>query len=529
MTLQSNERPSPTGGRGRYTGLLCVCAVLFVAQTGLVPFDIGESRAGSKAGQFFGAPRDAFTLPDIVSNLFLYVPVGVLFHWWFRARTKGGIVAAALALASATLLSAGVEWIQAYSPLRVSSAIDLVCNVTGAGVGVLISQICGLFVPSLLEAFGHEFRRRPRALLLAAYVLGVVGVSALPYSFSFEANLFKKSLKESRWMPFESVRSASAGAAEALRAENHRQYSIQEWQMLSCWPRWGVECLAFAVLAWLAVPLLRDEYGFSGAATAALIVWTCGGLALALGAMHLLLVTRVFDVTDVVFRFAGIASGLFAGLGRRARLDNLSPAAVAREWRKVAAFGCLAVLAYIAYGGVIPLTFDAGEGGVQSSLSSECFLPFFAYFTTRFDVMAADVMEKFVSYALFALFLVAAWPRMQRLSPMPRTFLVAAAGVTVSIPLEAVQMYISVRVASLTDLILAAGGCAFGVLVHQNAADWYSAQTRDGRVDRRARDDSRAGALPLSPSDELVATLIDPHAEAPRELPAIPAPVPKQR
>ena len=123
-----------------YVELLTAAAILFVLQTGLLPFDFLQHPGKGATGKFFGATTTPYTIPDIVSNLMLYVPVGVFLFWsLIRALGRKG-PALLLTIALAAVLSGGIEWMQAYSPTRVSSRIDFVSNVLGACVGVAMAR-----------------------------------------------------------------------------------------------------------------------------------------------------------------------------------------------------------------------------------------------------------------------------------------------------------------------------------------------------------------------------------------------------
>jgi hypothetical protein len=178
---------------------------------------------------------------------------------------------------------------------------------------------------------------------------------------------------------------------------------------------------------------------------------------------------------------------------------------------------------YIVYTGLIPLTFNLGHGGPAASIASESFLPFFAYFVTRFDLMMDDVMEKFVSYALFAALLVTCWARAGRVATSSRVFVVAAVGVAISVVIEIAQMFIPVRVTSLTDPILAAAGCAVGVLGQEYAVSFYRFASTHEMLGPAEAEPRPTMVGDLAPADALIASLAEPRQDAPVE----PSPKPR--
>ncbi|MBU0717700.1 MAG: VanZ family protein [Planctomycetes bacterium] len=500
-----------------YVEILTGLVVLFVLQTGLVPFDFFEQRGQGPLGELFGTATARFNTRDIISNLLLYLPLGVFLHWTLCRRMSGRLVATVLTLLLAAGLSGGVEGLQAYSPSRVSSIIDLASNIIGAAAGTVLSVLMQQLLPRMFTAVLSELHEHPRTTLVKGYVCALLVVSAMPYSFSLDPGLLAKSVKEASWVPFASYANYETLADHALSAGDSWGYSLAKWQAMKHWSRWSLETLAFAVLVWLLYPPLRGYYGLGRVGAVALTLWICGGLAVGISAMQLLVVTRGMDVTDILFRGLGIAMGLGARVlgDRPTRVDHIGASAIYRRYGVQC--GWVATLVYIIYLGVIPLTFSSDSGGLTRAVSSKEFLPFFGYSVTRFDLMIADVLEKFGAYALFAALLTSCWKRAQRLSARARVAGLAAIGVAIAAPLEVVQAFIPVRVTSLDDLILAGCGCAAGVVAQEYAVRFYRlTQSRPGSADK-------SPAYPDVPSpyysstDELLADLIDERPDAPVE------------
>jgi VanZ family protein len=70
---------------------------------------------------------------DTLANVALFFPAGFLYRFWRLAGTGPLFEVIFLAL----LVSAGIEAVQLYEPGRVASALDVVTNVLGAGLGAL--------------------------------------------------------------------------------------------------------------------------------------------------------------------------------------------------------------------------------------------------------------------------------------------------------------------------------------------------------------------------------------------------------
>ncbi len=512
-----------------YVELLLGCAVLFVLQTGLVPFDFFQIRPGAPQQEFFGTATSRYTFPDILSNIFMYMPIGIFLYWsLYRAMRRRGR-AALLTLAASAALSIGIEWLQMYSPSRVSSLIDLFSNILGAGLGILLSSLAQFIVPRLVGAALCEFHERPHVALLKTFCGLLVFAAAVPFSFSFDAGLLKQSVKATTVVPFGNISALEAAADTAHKVGNNHAYALFRWRNLKQWSRWVAEAASFAILVWLMQPVLRGYYRFNRSGTLAMTLWLCGGLAIVLSVIQIPLVTRAADVTDILFRWLGMIVGLVARASYDSPRSIRARGAGTDRWHRVVPVGCALTFGYICYTGVIPLTFAADTGGLTGAIQAQAFLPFFGYFVTRFDLMIDDVMEKFAVYALFAGLLATCWSRLHGKTTFERTATLASIGVVIATVLEVVQAYIPVRITSLTDLILAAAGCTAGTLAQEHAVKFYRfALTRELPLAEPARPVPEL--VPgLTPTDVLIGTLTEPSPNAPTEPTLEPRPKPTEQ
>lgn len=87
---------------------------------------------------FLWAPWPRFNLADVIINVVAYVPLG-LAATWMGGRNSTVARAALRAIIGGALLSLAMEGLQMYLPVRRSSAIDWIANVTGAAIGALLA------------------------------------------------------------------------------------------------------------------------------------------------------------------------------------------------------------------------------------------------------------------------------------------------------------------------------------------------------------------------------------------------------
>jgi len=473
-------------------------------------------------GEFFSVRTDYFSLPDIISNIFLYVPLGLLLYAFFRRGRRPAWIALVGSIICASVLSFAIEWAQVYSPTRVSSLLDLCSNILGASIGAVISLLAGWMLPKLVGAALYEFHARPQVAAIKTYCLLLVVFGVMPFSFSLDVGRMKESYKRANFVPFANATFAEAGYGGGLRSSvptgrTKLAQGFNKWAVMKSWSRWGVELLSFAVLVWLFVPLLRDHYGFDGKALWGLIWWISGLMAIGISGLQFFVVHRGLDTTDVVFRMIGVAVGLLSWslwMKDSGRWDDQRRAHV---WRKLAWGTAAATLMYIIYTGIIPATFDDRADGPAKSMASTNFLPFFAYFMTRVDVMMDDLLEKAATYTILGASLSICWTRAARSVSASNMWPVTIVAVLLSCGIEAIQMFIPVRVTSLTDPIIAGTGCAVGVMIRDRAAVFFTfAQAHDMYGPDRALADAAHLGRAVTP-DDILATLAESHPRAPKE------------
>lgn len=525
----------PTRGPGehpisarRLAGIVCLVVLAFVVQAGLAPLHFSTSSATGDSSAFFAAVWHDLIVPDIVSNVLLYIPVGLGVSWYLICRLRRTDSALWGALAVGTVVSVAIEYVQAYLPGRVSSAIDCSANVIGTALGCALA----LVVPRLVASGAHRLRASRWVVVAKLYALVLVLAATVPFTVTFDATQLFRSARDGYWIPFSSLAgSGSTGPAgssadvfeiaarvgaigsQEPRTPARRAGLIAKWYRYRLCARWLAEFASFAVLAWLVYAALRWDCGFARGAAVGLTVWVCGGLALLLSGLHLLVPTRLFDATDLLFRLMGIMFALGLIAQRKWRADE-RPDTVFDTDSWLVRRAPILVGGFILYLGLIPLSFEWTAERLARSVLSTSFLPLASYNAARFDVMLADLLEKLALWWLWALCLAQGGSRvgtggLSRGMLMP----VAAVSVGLAFVIETFQLFSPVRTASLTDPALAWVGAWVGVASYRQLSLLLDRERSRGVVQPETVKCPRG----LSLSDGLIASLADEHEEAPRE------------
>jgi hypothetical protein len=150
---------------------------------------------------------------------------------------------------------------------------------------------------------------------------------------------------------------------------------------------------------------------------------------------------------------------------------------------------------------------------VIGALASAEMLPLYSYFHARFDVMVQDIAQKVTAYLLFGALLVMSSRRLQARPWTQRTCIVAVLAAALAATLEGGQLFLLIRTTSLTDLLIALLAGGTGAALHEHAVKFYEYARSRAAVTGRAHPTEAE----LSLTDQLIATLTEPHPKAPEE------------
>jgi len=90
--------------------------------------------------------RGKAQLSDIILNILIFIPLGILMHGMLRTRYRLTLKISIMALLAGALFSVSVESLQHFSMTRNSSLIDVATNMTGAAMGIVMDRCYNLFL-----------------------------------------------------------------------------------------------------------------------------------------------------------------------------------------------------------------------------------------------------------------------------------------------------------------------------------------------------------------------------------------------
>jgi glycopeptide antibiotics resistance protein len=448
--LPAGKQPS---FRPSVTVVLLLLFGLFIAYGTLLPFEFGATskQVVYRRHQFFTLSLAEASRTDLIGNVLLFIPWGGLMAVWLAGRRVAPGAALVAAAASGCALSSLVETLQVYSPLRVSSWIDVATNTVGSALGGGLGWwLARVFWPGVEATLNSRAARHPLAVLTAVSALGVLMASLAPFDVSVDVSDLRASVKGARLVPFSTP-------------IDHPSRALEAWG-------WAGEVLVWTMLGGLCA-LSLVEARFAGPQGAAVTVTAAVAMSAFIELLQVTIRSRRPDTTSVVLAGAGAAIG--------ALLVVRNPRKSPRSWVGVALV--LWALAIVLEAWAPPQFSASGH----RDLAWEMFIPFWAYYR-RTDIHAlADVIVQTLRYlplgALLALRFDGnvAWR-------------VAAIGLSIGLGLEVGQFFLENRSPEVTDALSGAVGswlgftlARFGALHMRRRPEACASQANERRVTAR--------------------------------------------
>jgi VanZ family protein len=226
------------------------------------------------------------SIPDVFSNILLFVPFGILCVWLRMAKASRERAFQQILLAAiyGLLFALAIESGQTLSPWRNPSLLDALCNGTGALIGAIFGRVLfRAFERSVERGFFHVLSRQPSLLVLGYLLLGVLMDSFYPFAVTLDISAVWQNVKQSQFIPF--------------HGGLHRYW-------LDLFLEKGV---VFAIIGYLVSINIRYRRGGIGAPLTWLL---CGALAWSIEAGKLFFGGRAFYSENAIISCCGALAGI---------------------------------------------------------------------------------------------------------------------------------------------------------------------------------------------------------------------------
>ncbi|MBA4141481.1 MAG: VanZ family protein [Nitrosospira sp.] len=363
---------------------------------------------------------------DLVANLLLYIPFGLLVCGWLVGESRRLLVVVTgmlLSLVLATGVALAVEFTQQFFAPRTVSLNDLFAELVGSALGILLWPLIGARLMHLAQTISHGGAQARHAVLIA-YALAYAVLSIFPYDFLMSYDEWKAKLG-----------SANVGWLFVPQCGGN------------CILRLIPEALLVAPLAMLVSGPMRRHVPLFGAAVAGAM------LGVMIEGLQLTLASGISQGASVVSRAAGMMLG--------AGLIQLAPSINWRSLRQHAR-PALALGAFPYLGAVIWLNgwfsgrwLGTTEGWTR--LENVNFLPFYYhYFSTETVALISLLSQAILYLPIGAGLWIWGWAGLSGKPKANYWWPAVAAGVLASV-IEAGKLFVAGKHPDPTNILIAAG------------------------------------------------------------------------
>jgi len=269
------------------SGLWAFILLAGVLYGSLIPFDIDLSRFNSANGYgVFALTWRSTTLEDVVTNVLIYMPIGVALILR-QPQNRRRLTAVAAATVVGTLVSMLAETLQTGIAIRVASLTDVLLNSFGTAIGAGMGLIIGRWGRTSLGLVQSHLRNRPLSTLG-----GVLAISLFAYHLA----------------PFDFVTDS---------ASLHRSFARADWSFASASSLGAVAQVAAAVWFFVLGYFLafgKRETGHRAIEAAVLAVRDGVIVVGTIELMQLFTSSHVFEALDIVLRSVAVVGGGVAAI-----------------------------------------------------------------------------------------------------------------------------------------------------------------------------------------------------------------------
>ncbi len=440
-----------------------------------MPFDFSRTAPSpSDSVYFLGLPVIDTHLPDVLSNIALYILFGLL----VRASLLERGWPRATSLLATVLLACGISWLieftQMYSISRVSSRGDWLCNIVGAVIGAMFVSAAMLVIAmfqNLSERFSGVWRddciKRPSLVLakVTALVLFLAAVS--PLDLTFSPNRVIQSVKSAHWIPFSRTHQLSPYVLtppERGTFEDHFVSARDQWQL---WMDYLWLVTGYGLLATFTCRYLGKHCHVNALTRSGWTLLACLMLSVACFFCEFFIISKPSDVTNIVMAMFGSIVGILAS----AHLSRLwcacardAASQIYLKRRAIITVGLVCCVLFVVARECAPFMPNMASASITKQLQIAEVVPMRWYQTTRLPIAIDDLITKFCRYGCLGIVLCL-WRKTHGVSDDKQEYLVASTLIAGAVAaLEGIQILLPSRVPALTDVLIAFVGTSSGIV-----------------------------------------------------------------
>ena len=436
-TATHNTAAPPTDAGPRpvrqgISGLWAVGLALGVLYGSLIPLRFVQGCFGSS--DLFGLLSltwRASTLEDYVTNLLIYIPLGMALVWARKVARLSMVTRLAAVVAIGTLVSTAAEMLQTGIAIRVASWTDVLLNVAGTACGAMLGLVLDQAARRAVPALRSRIAASPLTTIATVLGLGLFLFSLAPFDFVTSSPQLHAAFNRAQWGHFNLTDGLSKAAPWSTIIG---KVSVAAW---------------FALLGYFAA-LAKREMGHRPVIALASALKHVFVLVVLIEIMQVFTRSHVFALADITLHGAAALVGAWAAAfvidapirsGWRLRPELVMPT------KLLALAGICQIVAL-----AMPSLIKAGFSQSMLNLSGVARLPFESLWRGSMAGAAMDVASTVLQYGVLAL----TFAIVLRRARLPYAWLIVGGCVTLfALVLAAIQSAAPTTGLDLTAPILA--------------------------------------------------------------------------
>lgn len=266
--------------------------VIYIIYGTLIPFDfsfqledIVENIKRVDCLPFYMGKK-RWSIPDVISNILLFIPYGFLLYWWLQHKGIRKVKNKLICILSTFLFSSIIESLQLFSHSRGSCTTDIINNIIGTWIGCILSNI---FLLSFKDKFFHQVhtirQKNPLLIFLILYSLLLLLGFMFPFDISIDVGEVKQAIRGMNLIPF--------------YYPNQNTPSFIDI---------GVNTFPFIIFGFIGYASLKIYYSRISTVFITIFLGFC--LAGMIEFFQVSIVSRISDVTEIIIRVMGVLFGV---------------------------------------------------------------------------------------------------------------------------------------------------------------------------------------------------------------------------
>jgi len=441
-----------------------------------VPFDVTTSPpARSGPGWVWGLRVTGISIADIFSNIGFYLPLGALGFIVLRRRRIGLLLAGALAVLFAAVLSLIIEHGQNWIASRISSWIDVTTNTLGAWLGVMIvGGSAGEGRRILARARDSALQNWPLAVAKVA-VCGVLLIQLRPYDVVVDLYHTAAAVRHADLSPMARWNALPARLETDVhlgRRENVNDLGRLRWEYAL---DRATDVATYAGLTVLLALGLAPQFQKRRGRMLAWIGFVVLSLATMVALIRIFLISHGLDTAHVYCGLVGWLIGCALVIGTPSTRKQVRPhdsATHPPSLRGLQHAAMATALTLCILYGLVP--FDLGTRSVAGSNVAALFgqVPFAAQFMGRPNDAFYDITGKLLRYGTIGVCLALLFFRHSRWSWRRQLLATTLITGAIGLILQAVHLTMASRHADTTTVLLALAAGFSGCVAVRWAYDY---------------------------------------------------------